>query len=118
MNSVLRRFQLVPLLLLLAACAGSPEPGDTEPSAQTRLVAENRSSFDMDIYSIKPGQPATRLGLAPAGESTNFSLPPTLLAGGAVTRFEARPIRGGDSVLSEPFSIRRGDDVTWSIPPQ
>lgn len=118
MNSLLHRLRLIPLLLLLAACASSPEPGDPEPSAQARLVAENRSSFDMDIYSVKPGQPATRLGLAPAGETTNFSLPPTLLVGGAITRFEARPIRSGESVLSEPFSIRQGDDVTWSIPPQ
>jgi hypothetical protein len=106
------------LLLLILACAGhkteSPEPND-----QTRAKIENRASLDMDIYVRRNDGRINRLGLAPGGETTSFALSPTLTAGAAWIRFEARPVReSGEPVVSEPFPVRMGDEITWSVPPQ
>lgn len=107
------------LLLLLALAACRTNPGSTDPSSQTRARIENRSSLDMDIYVRRNDGRDTRLGLAPGNETTTFALPPTITAGAAWVRFEAKPVRGsGEAVASEPFPVQMGAEITWSVPPQ
>jgi hypothetical protein len=110
------------LLLLAAACAGgasgkqneSPEPGD-----QTRARIENRASLDMDIFVRRNDGRVSRLGFAPGEETTSFALPTSVTAGAAWIRFEARPVRrGGDPVVSEPYQVRMGEEISWSVSPQ
>jgi hypothetical protein len=104
---------------LTAACASGSGPGNTTPYDQTRVRIENHSSLDMDISIRRNDRRATRLGLAPGNETTSFALPTTITAGAAWVRFEADPVRGsGDLVVSEPFPVRRGEEITWSVPPQ
>jgi hypothetical protein len=106
------------LLLLTLACAGR-NTGSTEPNDQTRARIENRASLDMDIYVRRNDGRVSRLGLAPGGETTSFALPPTSTAGAAWVRFEARPVRrSGEPVVSEPFPVKMGDEISWSVPPQ
>lgn len=110
----------LPALLVTAvvACFGG-SPGSPEPGEQTRARIENRSSLDMDIYVRRNDGRVSQLGFAPAGETTRFALPATLTAGAAWIRFEARPVRGsGHTVISEPFPIEIGEEVSWSVPPQ
>ena len=110
----------LPALLLLAAvaCFGGA-PGGPEPGEQTRAVIQNRSSLNMDIDVRRNDGRVTRLGFAPGGETTTFPLSPTIIAGAAWVRFEARPVRdSGDPVVSEPFPVRIGDEIEWSVPPQ
>lgn len=107
------------LLLLLTAACLSGTPGNPEPGEQTRARIENRASLDMDIYVRRNDGRVSRLGFAPGDESTTFALPPTVTAGAAWVRFEARPVRSsGQSVISEPFPVRMGDEISWSVPPQ
>jgi hypothetical protein len=48
-----------------------------------------------------------------------FALPAAVTAGAASIRFEARPVRrSGQSVVSEPFGVQEGEEITWSVPPQ
>jgi hypothetical protein len=116
MPSLCRRPAL--LLLLIVACVGG-HTGSAEPDDQTRAKIENRASLDMDIYVRRNDGRVSRLGLAPAGETTSFALTPTLTAGAAWVRFEARPVRqSGEPVVSEPFPVRMGEEISWSIPPQ
>jgi hypothetical protein len=98
-----------------SAASKSEEPA---PSASARLVVENRASQDMDVYVRGAGGGATRLGLAASSDTTVFSLAPALIVGAKALRFEARPISGGQPVLSDPFDVRAGEEVNWSIPPQ
>jgi hypothetical protein len=106
------------LLFLTLACAGR-NTGSAEPNDQTRARIENRASLDMDIYVRRNDGRVSRLGLAPGGETTSFALPPTLTAGAAWVRFEARPVRhSGEPVVSEPFPVKMGDEISWSVPPQ
>jgi hypothetical protein len=115
------RFPAILLVLTLACSSGgtpdtspSPEPGD-----QTRVRIDNRASLDMDIYVLRSDGQSIRLGLAPGGETTVFALPAAVTAGAASIRFEARPVRrSGQSVVSEPFGVQEGEEITWSVPPQ
>jgi hypothetical protein len=109
------------LLFVLSGCAGgkpaqSPEPSNSD---QTRARIENRASLDMDIFVRRNDGVVSRLGLAPANETTTFALPTTLTAGAAWVRFEARPVRqSGQSVVSDPFPVKMGDELNWSVSPQ
>ena len=106
------------LLLLTVACLGGT-PGNLEPGGQTRAQIGNRASLDMDIYVRRNDGRVSRLGLAPGNDTTTFALPPTITAGAAWVRFEARPVRAsGQPVVSEPFPVRMGDEISWSVPPQ
>ena len=109
---------LAQLLLLTVACR-SGVPGETEPNNQTRARIENRASLDMDISVRRNDGRSSRLGFAPGGETTEFALPTSLTAGASWVRFEAKPVRSsGATAVSEPFPVKMGDEITWSVPPQ
>lgn len=116
MSNLLR---LPALFLILSAACHSGRTGNTEPVDQTRARIENRSSLDMDILVRRNDGRGVPLGFAPGNETTMFALPPSLTAGAAWVRFEAKPARGaGEPVVSEPFPVRMGDEISWSVPPQ
>jgi len=117
MSRVLTRFAAVLALLAAPACATN-QSGDSNPALQGSLEVENRSSSDMDLYVASERGGSVRLGLAPASETTRFRLTPGMLAGAGTIRFQARPVRGGQPVLSDPYKVRPGDTIVWSIPPQ
>jgi hypothetical protein len=107
------------LIALLAVACHSGAPGDTEPTEQTRARIENRASLDMDISVRRNDGRVSRLGFAPAGETTVFALPPSVTAGAAWIRFEADPVRSsGQPVVSEPFPVSQGEEISWSVSPQ
>jgi hypothetical protein len=118
--------RLLPFPSLLMACAIACSSGKTGPSGpdpqaedQARVRIDNRASLDMDIYLLRGGGQALRLGFVPGGEKSTFALPPTLTAGAVSITFEARPVRrSGQAVRSEPFRVSPGEEITWSIPPQ
>ena len=114
----------IPFLLVLlgAACgrgnapAAAPDP-DAIEAARARI--ENRASLDMDVYLIRNDGQRMRLGFVAGGETSTFALPAALTAGAMSIRFEARPVRrSGQTVMSEPFGVSRGEEITWSISPQ
>jgi len=111
------------LLLLLSATCGrgnapvaGPDPAATE---QTRARIANRASVDMDVYLVRNDGQRIRLGFVAGGETSTFALPATLTVGAMSIRFEARPVRrSGQTVVSEPFGVSQGEEITWSISPQ
>jgi hypothetical protein len=116
MVAVLQRSALI---LLLAAACHSGAPGNTEPANQTRARIENRASLDMDISVRRNDGRLSRLGFVPGGDTAVFALPPSLTAGASWVRFEAKPVRSsGKPVVSEPFPVTMGEEITWSVPPQ
>jgi hypothetical protein len=107
-------------LLLAAACSSSSSnQANPAPAAQARVSIDNRSSLDVDIFVHQQRGITARLGFAPANEVTTFALAPGLIAGAGTIVFEARPVRGGgEPVTSDPFDVRSGEEISWSIPPQ
>ena len=115
--SALMRYPALLLLTALIACRTNP--GSTDPSNQTRARIENRSSLDMDISVRRNDGRDFRLGFAPGNETTMFALPPTITAGAAWVRFEARPARdSGSPQVSEPYPVQMGSEISWSVSPQ
>ena len=107
----------LPLLLgLLTACAGGSTQAPAPVSA-AQVTIDNRSSLDMDLYVRRRDQ-RSRLGFAPADQKTVFALTPVLSGGPGLIRFEARPVRGGEAVVSDLLNVAPGDHIAWSIPPQ
>lgn len=114
----LRRIALWASLLLLpvAGCA-HPPAGTAASPAVPRLLVNNHSSFDMDVYLIRQGQ-RVRLGIAAADTSTRFSLPVNEVVGAGLVTFQAVPVTGGgESSSSEPTSVPPGGEITLDIPP-
>jgi hypothetical protein len=110
-----------PVLLLLTLAAGchSGNPGNAEPESGTRARIENRASLDMDISVRRNDGRVSRLGFVGGNETSVFALPPTVTAGAAWVRFEAQPVRSsGEPVVSDPFPVKMGDEIIWSVPPQ
>jgi hypothetical protein len=116
---VIALFRRPALIALFAAACHSGAPGDTEPANQTRARIENRSSLDMDLAVRRNDGRSSPLGFVPGGETTVFALPPSITAGASWVRFEAKPVRSsGQPVVSEPFPVTMGEEITWSVPPQ
>jgi hypothetical protein len=73
----------------------------------------------VDILVRRNDGRLSRLGFVPGGETAVFALPPSVTAGAAWVRFEAKPVRSsGEPVVSEPFPVTTGEEITWSVPPQ
>ena len=52
-------------------------------------------------------------------DDATFALPAAITAGATSVTFEARPVRrSGQAVVSEPFGVHEGEEITWSVPPQ
>jgi hypothetical protein len=116
----LRRFSLS-LLILAGACQhnATNSPSNPSPSDQTRAKIENRASTDMDISVSRNDGRIAPLGRVAAGETATFGLSPSMTAGAAWVRFQAKPVRGsGETVVSEIFPIHSGDEIDWSVSPQ
>ena len=122
-----RRLTLARLLLIitvtgLAGCAANPAQEQPKaeqplPADNVTLVVTNRSTWDMDVFLVREGM-QSRLGLAPGGMSTRYSLTPAQFIGGGQIRIVARPLVSGRTITSEPLTLSRGQEVTWDIPPQ
>ena len=124
MQSVKRTFRgasaAVIAALLVTGCGGSPQSPVTGPAPEgaSRLIVNNRSLADMDIYLVKSGA-RTRLGMAPGGKTSEFILQPGQLAGVGTIHFVAEPFgASGRPVTSEPVHIRPSSVTTFDISPQ
>ena len=104
------------LLVFLAACTGGSANAPS-PQAPAQVTVDNRSSLDMDLYVRRRDQ-RSRLGFAPANQKTVFALTPALTGGPGLIRLEARPVRGGEAVVSDLLQVSPGERIGWSVPPQ
>jgi hypothetical protein len=102
----------------LVACSTGSQQSSSQPAPadQPRLEVVNRSVNDMDVYIIRSGQ-RIRLGLAPNGQTTRFSLSPGLTIGAGTVVFEAVPLVGGQAVSTDPTALPPKATVTLDIPP-
>jgi hypothetical protein len=116
---MLRGIRRAAFLILAAASCHSSNPKGPEPENQIKVRIENRSSLDMDISVRRNNGRSVALGFAPGGETTTFALAPSVTTGTGVLRFEAKPVRSsGQTQVSEPFPVRPGEEIFWSISPQ
>ena len=100
-----------------AACGGRSAEPDPHPENQAILQVENRGFADMVIYAVDGAQ-RVRLGTATGNSTKSFPLPSYLVRSGGPLRFLADPIGATRTPVSEEITVRPGDIVTLTIPPQ
>ena len=105
------------MLAIVAACAGRSQDTGPEPANSAMVQVENQGFTDMVIYAISGGQ-RIRLGLVTGNSTKTFTVPRYLTGGAGPIRFLADPIGGNRTPVSEEMSVRPGDLVTLTIPPQ
>lgn len=105
------------MVVVLTACAGRTQDTAVEPEGPAVVEVENQGFTDMVIYAISGGQ-RVRLGMATGNSTKTFTVPRYLTAGAGPIRFLADPIGGNRTPVSEEMSVRPGDVVTLTIPPQ
>ena len=114
------RHAMLPLLLgmtLSSACAANSNSDEAaEPVPATHLQVQNRAYLDMTIYAYRSSQ-RTRLGIATGNATTTFTIPQTLIFGATPLRFQADPIGGTRSPVSQEIQVSPGDVVVLTIPP-
>lgn len=108
---------LVGALLLGTACHAKNEEDEApEPQPATTLTVKNQAFLDMNVFVYRSTQ-RIRLGTATGSNTTKFTIPPTLLFGTTPLRFQAVPIGGNRSAVTQEISVAPGDDVDLMIPP-
>ena len=115
--------RLVFIALMAAACAQAARtdrgtPADSvvaEPFGTVRV--DNRAFNDMTIYVIEPSGARSRIGTATGNSITTLRIPSRLLGGTRTLRFQADPIGGRDTPISDEVTIVPGEVVTLTIPP-
>jgi hypothetical protein len=105
------------MLAILTACAGRPADTNADPAGPAMVQVENQGFTDMVIYAVSGGH-RVRLGLATGNSTKTFTVPRYLTGGAGPIRFLADPIGGNRTPVSEEMSVRPGDLVTLTIPPQ
>ena len=112
-----RFIPVVAALLLGVGCTSSGANRQPSPRAEAFVRVENRSMLDMTIYVIRSSE-RRRLGLVNALSTQTLRIPSVLVEGAGILRFQADPIGGSRTPVSQEIMVSDGDVVTLIIPPQ
>lgn len=111
------QFMIVVLLMAAPACArnrGAAGDGqEAEPERPVRVHVVNHYGQAMEIVAAGAGT-TQRLGLVGAGQSRDFTVPPSIVGSGKV-EFRAQPSGYGQVVRIDPLVIRPGNIVDFEI---
>ncbi|HEX2679986.1 MAG TPA: hypothetical protein VHQ03_01685 [Candidatus Dormibacteraeota bacterium] len=109
----------LPRVLLLvgvaAACHRSTAP-PFNPRAEVAVTVQNQNFLDMDVFVVRGAQ-RIRIGMVPGISTRILMVRPELVGLGAELRFEVHPIGGRGNPITETISVRPGDVVHLTIPP-
>ena len=89
-----------------------------EPQGEITVHVVNRNRIDVRVYVSHSGGIRTRLGLAVAFTTTDFSVPLRLLGAGHEYRLLGDPLGLRISLTTETLFGQAGDDVTWQLEDQ
>ena len=93
-----------------------PAVGSVNPQAEVAVSVNNQNFLDMDVFIVRSGQ-RIRLGMVPGLSSRLLMVRPELIGYGQDVQFEVHPIGGRSDPLTETISVRPGDVVQLTIPP-
>lgn len=122
----MRRLIVVLAALAVSACAqagqststGDVVPADSVPNETFgTLRVDNQAFSDMTIYVIEPSGQRSRIGTATGNTITTLRIPSRLLGGARALRFQADPIGGTQTPISQEVTVIPGEVVILTIPP-
>lgn len=112
------RHVLFAVVLATSAVGCSTAAGRRQAAAiqRTTVTVDNQALLDMTIY-VFSGSQRIRLGTATGLGKTVMTLPNSIVFGASSLRFQADPIGGSRTPLSETINVSEGDDILLRIPP-
>jgi hypothetical protein len=106
----------------LSCLACHPTPSTANPVVESQgeitVHVVNRNRIDVRVYVSHHGGIRSRLGLAVAFTTTDFSVPIRLLGAGHEYRLLGDPLGLRISLSTETLFGQAGDDVTWQLEDQ
>ncbi|HYT05465.1 MAG TPA: hypothetical protein VEM13_11365 [Gemmatimonadales bacterium] len=107
-----------PVLVLAAVAWGCHRPAAAplNPQAEVAVTVDNQNYLDMDVFLIRGGQ-RIRIGMVPGISSRMLMLRSELIGYGTEVQFELHPIGGRGNTISETVTVRPGDVIQLTIPP-
>jgi hypothetical protein len=121
MHAYLRRTASALLLLAVSACAGNGRSGTaSSPSAEeaaerTTVRVENQAWSQAVIYVMHLSQ-RVRLGEVNGNSTRTFTIPSDVVGAVQSVTFLADPIGSRRTARSFQMQIRRGEEITLTIP--
>ena len=91
-----------------------PAPALGDPQGEVSVTVVNRNRIDVMVYVSHDGI-RSRLGLATASTTTDFTLPLRILGAGHEYRLIGDPLGVRIVITTETLTARDGDEVTWSL---
>ncbi|MBA3671536.1 MAG: hypothetical protein H0W68_05875 [Gemmatimonadaceae bacterium] len=114
-----RRVVLALVMMVAGVSAGctrsAVEEQAAEPVPKTQIRVDNQAFNDMTIYVYRSSQ-RIRLGTATGSSTTRLVIPASLLFGATPLRFQADPIGGNRTPITEEITVSPGDEVRLTIP--
>lgn len=109
----------VAMIATVAACShNAKRAGDSDDlHPTTRVHVENRAFLDMNVYVITDGGGRTRLGTVTGNTDQDFVIPEYVVGPANSVRFLVEPIGSNRAPISNSLSVRPGETVTLTIPP-
>ena len=89
-----------------------------EPEGEITVHVVNRNRIDVRVYVSHHGGIRSRLGLAVAFTTTDFSVPLRLLGAGHEYRLLGDPLGLRITLSTEALYGQAGDEVTWQLEDQ
>ncbi|HEV2749527.1 MAG TPA: hypothetical protein VGV12_03275 [Gemmatimonadales bacterium] len=109
------RYALVLVALAAVACHHrAVEP--INPQAEVAVTVDNQNFLDMNVYLVR-GSQRIRLGMVSGLSKQILMLKPEYIGYGTDLQFEVHPIGGRGNPISETISVRPGDVINITIPP-
>jgi len=104
------------VLLAVGTACRRPAAAPLNPRAEVAVTVDNQNFLDMDVFIIRGGQ-RLRLGMVPGISSRILMVRPELIGYGTEVQFEVHPIGGRGNPITETISVRPGDVIRLTIPP-
>ncbi|HXT49134.1 MAG TPA: hypothetical protein VN717_10885 [Gemmatimonadaceae bacterium] len=120
MTSTFARLTVVTAMIAgIAACShAAKHAGDRDDvRLTTRVHVENRAFLDMNVFVISDGGGRTRLGTVTGNTDQDFVIPDYIVGPANSVRFLVEPIGSNRAPISNSLSVRPGETVTLTIPP-
>lgn len=117
MAVLLRRFSLLALVAVMAACSGATRQGTPsmrDPSSTAAVRITNQSWMQVVMYVVRSGQ-RVRLGEVQSQSTRTFRLPSGMQYG--TIRFLADPVGSQQTAQSWEMTLVPGETMSLTVPP-
>lgn len=99
----------------LTACKTMGSQNNVAEAAPFTIRLYNSNPLDVTVYAILNGT-RYRLGQLGTTKTERFTLPPELIVGSPLVRFEADPIGSAIIIFIDEFVVIPGEEISLTVP--